>query len=178
MTSYSGENTAKNMEAARRDAKARQARGTGARRQNTNRGDADVKEASKFVPRHHLGEFTPETRQALNDWQTSQPRAALIGAKAMYEFAQHGIVIGTGDKAITVPLKFTLTGEDARLIGLNGTEVVVDKNGISAADGKPLAMDVWSVTVLLNSGASPAFGLRFSFDVNRATQKRDILSVH
>lgn len=168
MSSYAGENTAKAMEAARRDAKARQSRGAGARRPKDQ--TFDLKEAAKFVPRHHSAELSPDTRQALNDWQSLQPRSAPIGAKAMYEFIQNGgIVVGSGDKAITHPVKLILTGRDAQCVGLDGVEVIATRTGITSLDGKPLPMDVWSATVLLNSGSSPLFGLRIGYNKGALT---------
>lgn len=163
MTSNHGADTSKIMDQLRRDAKSRQARGAGSRRPQEQK--IDIKEAAQFVPRHHSAELSPDTRQALNDWQALQARSAPIGAKSLYEFiSKGGIVVGSGDKAITHPIKVVLTGRDAQCVGLDGTEVIVTSAGITGVDNQPLRLAVWSVTILLNSGSSPLFGLRVEYN--------------
>ncbi len=173
MTSYLGDNTAKQRQADRIDARARKDRGRGAT-PATNTVNVDPKEARKFVPKHHFGDFTPATMTALDQWLTADrdraerggfPPPVGITAFQFRWFVAEGIIPGAFDPGSReqllqqgikpTPVRIAITSNT----GLVGDIDVTARGFFSPTGGAP-GMPIYSLSVLV----APIFAIRFKWD--------------
>lgn len=171
MTSYAGDQTARQREADRKDAQARKQRGRGAHRADTK--VIDPKEARTYVPKHHVADFTPSTMDALNAWLVAeQARAEIekfpapIGITVFQFrwFIEKGICTAPYEAKpaeVRVPLSFN----PVRLVitsntGLVETEIDVTAKGFLTPKGNAPSLPIYSISVLI----APLFCIRFKWD--------------
>lgn len=160
MSSFSGDNTAKDQQAHRRDAQARKRRGTGARTQS-NAVQVDPKEAARYVPRHQNAYLHADSKAVIEEWLQSQDRTSVLTSFNFREFAQIGIRNGEGK---LVPLKVIMAGADARAVGMDDKPVVITDKGFETPEGGQLPVLVFSITLITNPGSTPLCGVRFKID--------------